>query len=116
MKRFFFDTHAWASFGAHLFNKEVNKDANKESESGEQDTPKTIVKVQLPIESTVESIVAGEEGDPALVYNEDRSAEFFLKVTWDLLDVMDGELSAFFEVDIDDGGCDMLRRVEDQGW
>jgi hypothetical protein len=60
-----------------------------------------IVKVQLPIAST-------EDEDWALVYNEDRSVQFRIRVTDELVQDMDGEPKAFFELIGD--------RVEEQDW
>ena len=69
-----------------------------------------IVKIQLPVLST------DVQPADAFVYNEDRSVEFFLPVTGKLVDAMDGELRAFFEIYLEGDQCDILAKVEEQGW
>lgn len=49
-----------------------------------------IVKVQLPLAGS------GPTMRPVLVYNESRSIEALIPLTSDLLEVMNGELKAFF--------------------
>ena len=73
-----------------------------------------IVKIQLPLAGP-----AKDQGH-ALVYDESREFQTFLRVTEELLDVMDGDTRAFFEVDVGPVGTEeefaVRRRLEEQGW
>lgn len=67
------------------------------------------VKVQLPLAST-------DQHPKALIYTEDRGIEFFAPITEDLVEVMGGDVRAFFLAEIEDGDLVLKERLQGDGW
>lgn len=70
-----------------------------------------IVKVQIPLESTIEI------NPPCLVYNEDRSINVLLPITPDVLRLMAGYPKKYFEAVIrPDNQLELMKEVGPQPW
>ena len=67
-----------------------------------------IVKIQLPLMTTMDHPMA-------LIYNNDRSFQEQIPVTQELKDAMDGDVKAYFRVEIKEGDLHLLERVKG-GW
>lgn len=67
------------------------------------------VKIQRPV-------VSNQENPPALVYNKDRSVEFFTPFDTDLAALMGDELKIFAIVKLFGGKAEFVRRAPWQEW
>lgn len=67
---------------------------------------KEIFKIQLPLEGTMEPM--------ALIYNSDRSREFYLPLTKQLTDMMKGRPKTFFFAK--DDGLGQVEFLEEAPW
>lgn len=72
---------------------------------------KFVGKLQVPLASN-------EKDAPAMVYNEDRTIQFFLPMTDEILNMMNGRPKAYFNMTFPDGKSDVVigEEVPNPGW